>query len=447
MSDVSAMNTVEMPTHRPSRGRSVIAVLCLVLAGVLFTPAAVAYWGHRTLTDTERYVQTVGPLVSSPAVQDAIATAVISALEKQVDVEALLTTALADVVDDRPRLEMLIGPIAGAVNGLIEREVREFLASDAFEDLWVAINTRAQQGLMRLLEGESVGAISLQGNQVVLDVSEVIERVRQRLVDRGLTMLQNVPIPDIDKQIVLLESEELAQLRTIYAFANPISRWALPVVGLLFLTSILVAVRRSRMTVAVGAVILANTLLVAFALDVGRQVFVNQLSDTVFGPASTVFYEQLLAYLRRGLRVFAWLSLFIIVAGLLTGGSRWATAVRRGVAGPLESLGAHLPAEGTAPVGRWAVANAAWLRIVALVIGVVVLLWGADTSVSRLWWSLALVLALLVILQVLVGAGRRTSHTSLPQESGTGGGPDSGTGSGTGTSSGSGTGTATVVIP
>jgi hypothetical protein len=40
------------------------------------------------------------------------------------------------------------------------------------------------------------------------------------------------------------------------------------------------------------------------------------------------------------------------------------------------------------------------------VLGVVVLLWGTDVSVSRLVWSLLLVVVLLAVVQVLVGAGR-----------------------------------------
>ncbi|HEY9265952.1 MAG TPA: hypothetical protein VIQ11_15250, partial [Mycobacterium sp.] len=61
---------VATTADRPSRGRSIAAVICLVLAGLLTTPAAVAYWGQRTLNDAERYVETVGPLIESPEVQD-----------------------------------------------------------------------------------------------------------------------------------------------------------------------------------------------------------------------------------------------------------------------------------------------------------------------------------------------------------------------------------------
>src|SRR5688500_17096972 len=70
--------------ERSSRARSVVAVICLVLAGLLTTPAALAYWGQRTLNDTQRYVDTVEPLVNSPEVQDVVATKVTDAIEKRV---------------------------------------------------------------------------------------------------------------------------------------------------------------------------------------------------------------------------------------------------------------------------------------------------------------------------------------------------------------------------
>ena len=95
----------------------------------------------------------------------------------QVDVEAVLNEVFAGVITDRPRLQKLVGPLSGAINGLIDREVRAFVASDAFADIWVRVNTRAQQALVRLLKGEETGAVSLQGDQVVLDVSDVIDQV------------------------------------------------------------------------------------------------------------------------------------------------------------------------------------------------------------------------------------------------------------------------------
>jgi hypothetical protein len=410
MADAAPAQASEtMVVERRSTGRSIAAAVCLVLAALLTTPAAIAYWGQRTLNDTQRYVDTVGPLVDSPEVQDAIATTVTDAIEKQVDVEAILDDVFAGVITDRPRLQRLVGPLAGAINGLIDREVRAFVASDAFADIWVRVNTRAQQALVRVLEGDESGAVSLQGDQVVLDVSDVITQVQQRLVDRGLTIVENIPIPDVDKQIVLLDSPQLRQARTIYAFTNPVARWLILVVAALYLAALLLSSRRPRTTVSIGAVLAANALLVAFSLSVGRQLFINELAGTVFGPASSVFYDTLLAYLERGWKVFLWLGVILVVVGWFAGSNASGTAVRSTLAGGLETVGARLADGPVGGAGRWVAANAGWLRVAVGVLGAVVLLWGNDVSPSRLFWSMALTVVLLGVVQVLVGAGRGTA--------------------------------------
>jgi hypothetical protein len=409
--------------ERPSRARSVVAIICVVLAGVLTTPAAIAYWGQRTLNDADRYVATVEPLVKSPEVQDVIATKVTDAIEQQVDVEGTLREVFAGVITNRPRLEQLVGPLAAAIDGLIDRQVRAFVASDEFADLWTRANTRALQALQRVLKGENSGAVSLQGNDVVLNVDEVIDQVKQRLVDRGLTILDKAPIPETDRQIVLLEAPQVKQARTIYAFGNPVARWLLPIVGLLYLIAFVLARRRPRMTVLIGGLLVANALVVALALAVGRQLFINQLAGTDFAPASRAFFDTLLAYLQRGQQVLLWLGLVLVVAGWFAGANKYGTAVRSTVASGLAATGSQVAEERVSTAGRWVADNLAWLRVAAVALGAVVLLWGNDVSLSRMWWSLALVLVLLCVFQVLIGASRRAEtgghappSEAIPQE-------------------------------
>ena len=385
-------------------------MICLVLAALLTTPAAVAYWGQRTLNDAERYVDTVGPLVNSPEVQDVLATRVTEAIQKQIDIEAILNDVFAGVITDAPRLQLLVGPLSAAINGLVEREVRAFIASDEFADFWVRVNTRAQQALHRILTGDDSGAVSLQDDQVVLDVDEVINQVKERLVARGLTIVENVPIPETDRQIVLMDAPQLRQMRTIYAFGNPVAKWLLPIVGVLYLAALLLALRRPRMAVWIGALVAANAALLALVLSIGQQLFVNQLAGTTFGPASRVFYETLLSYLERGQEVVLWLGLIVVVAGLFAGANRYGTAVRSSLSGGLESIGSSIGGNALTPPADGSETNVVWLRIAAVALGAVVLLWGNNVSTDRLWWSLALVLALLAGLQVLVGAGRAGSR-------------------------------------
>jgi hypothetical protein len=250
----------------------------------------------------------------------------------------------------------------------------------------------------------------------VLDVDEVIKKVKERLVDRGLTLVENVPIPETDRQIVLMESKELEQLRTIYAFGNPLAIWMLPVVALLYLAAFVLARRRPRMAVLIGAVLAANAVLLALVLSIGRQLFVNYLAGTVFGPASKVFYDTLLAYLERGRVVVLAVGLLLIVAGCFAGANRYGTAVRTTVASGLETVGARMSGDHAGATGRWVAVNQAWLRVLVVLLGVVVLIWGNQITMERFWWSLATVVLGLAIVQVLVGAGKADDATGPPTD-------------------------------
>jgi hypothetical protein len=74
-------------------------------------------------------VDTVGPLIHSAAVQDAIATRVTDVIDKQVNVEEILNNVFAGVITDRPRLQQLVGPLSGAIDGLVDSQVKQFVAS------------------------------------------------------------------------------------------------------------------------------------------------------------------------------------------------------------------------------------------------------------------------------------------------------------------------------
>jgi type VI protein secretion system component VasF len=55
------------------RWRTVVAALLIVLGCVLAPLAGVAVWARNQVTNTDRYVATVAPLASDPAIQQAIA--------------------------------------------------------------------------------------------------------------------------------------------------------------------------------------------------------------------------------------------------------------------------------------------------------------------------------------------------------------------------------------
>ncbi|RYP84901.1 hypothetical protein EKO23_14095 [Nocardioides guangzhouensis] len=181
---------------------------------------------------------------------------------------------------------------------------------------------------------------------------------------------------------------------------------------MLFLAAFLLARNKPRLAVVIGLTVAANGLLMALPLAIGRQLFVNHLAGTVFGPASRIFYDTLLSYLERSQRVMFFLGATLVVMGWFAGRNASGTAVRTTSAEGLEAVGAALASTPVvATTGKWGAANIRWLRLAAARLGVIVLLWGNDISQSRFFWSLTVVLVLLACLQVLIGAGRSTDPT------------------------------------
>ena len=82
---------VSEPPRKPRLWRRVCVALLLIL-GFFLTPVAVLVTYAKTqVLDTDRYVATVKPLATNPAVQNYIADTVSTNLLAQVDVKAYVT--------------------------------------------------------------------------------------------------------------------------------------------------------------------------------------------------------------------------------------------------------------------------------------------------------------------------------------------------------------------
>ena len=92
-------------TSARNRARSAAAVVLIVVGALLAPVAVAATWTERTLTDTDRYVDTVGPLADDPTVRSARAGRLTEAVMSRIDVGALVdgvTAGLAERAPPRP---------------------------------------------------------------------------------------------------------------------------------------------------------------------------------------------------------------------------------------------------------------------------------------------------------------------------------------------------------
>jgi hypothetical protein len=167
-------------------------VVLIVLGCVLAPLAGVAVWARNQVTNTDRYVRTVAPLASDPAIQQAVADQITTQIFTYLDVRGL-TNQTVDALAERglpPRLadqlQGFAGPLASGIQGFVRTEVDKIVQSQAFADAWVQANRVAHQALVKALTGQGDdGAVTVEGDTVNLNLAPFIATVKERLVEGG----------------------------------------------------------------------------------------------------------------------------------------------------------------------------------------------------------------------------------------------------------------------
>ena len=409
--DVAALKTriPELESAKTTRrfdGRGFSAWIVLVVAALLFPIALTAFWAQQTVVDTERYISTVAPLSEDPTIQKAVGETVTNAIVKQLD----LQTTVAGLLSDYPRLAPLSGPLASGVNGFIGTTVDKILASDQFSEVWVQINTKAQQALIGALTNEPTGAVTIQGDQVVLDTGDLITLVKQKLVDRGLSFAANIPVPPAaDREVVLLTAPQLSEARTIYAIAQPIAAWLIYVVLLMFLGAILLSRRRPRMVMATGIALLLGALALRLLIVVGQgQVSLN-LQGTPFGEAEVAFFTILTTVLLAAIRATFVLGLVLAIVGWFLSGTSAAVKTRAFFSGAIGGAGSKASDSAIAPVGAWFARSRTFCRVAIVAIAIAVLIISSQVTGALIAWTTIIAVIAIVIVEFLAAAGNATA--------------------------------------
>ena len=130
-------------------------MVLIVLGCVLAPLAGVAVWARNQVTNTDRYVRTVAPLATDPAIQTAVADQITTQVFAYLDVQGLTNQTVDALAAQgiRPqladRLRGFAGPLASGIQSLVRTEVNKIVQSQAFADAWVQANRVAHQALVK----------------------------------------------------------------------------------------------------------------------------------------------------------------------------------------------------------------------------------------------------------------------------------------------------------
>jgi hypothetical protein len=388
------------------RWRTILAVLLIVVGCVLAPLAGVAVWARNQVTNTDRYVRTVAPLASDPAIQQAIADQITTQIFSYLDVkgltdqavDALAARGLRPQVADQ--LRGLGGSVASGIQGFVRTEVDKIVQSQAFADAWVQANRAAHQALVTALTGQGGGgAVTVADDTVNLNLAPFIETVKQRLVEGRFGLAAR--IPEVNASFVLFDVKNLTRARSAFNLLNTLGVW-LPIIAIVLL-GIGVFVAKDHRRALVGAALGVAVAMVGLGLSLAvfRTIYLDAVPAAVLPhDAAAVLYDAIVAYLRLGLRTILVLALVVAGGAFLTGQSATALRTRQRLTAGIGRLrgGAEHAGWRTGPVGTWVYANKTLLRIAAVTLAALALVfWGQPTGKTILLLAGLLVVALALI--------------------------------------------------
>jgi hypothetical protein len=297
------------------------------------------------------------------------------------------------------QLQAFATPIANGVQSFTRDQVGKIVASDAFANAWVQANRAAHAELVKALTGEGGGAVTVENDTVSLNLAAFVQTVKAQLVASGFTLAAR--IPEVNASFVLFQSADVTRVRTGFNLLNTLGVW-LPVLTLvLLLLGVYAASDHRRALVGAGLGVAASMVVLALGLAVFRAVYLDAVPAAVLPhDAAAVAYDTIVRFLRLGLRTVLVLALVVAAGAFLTGQSVTAVRTRQGLAGAIGWLrgGAEQAGLRTGPVGTWVDANKRVLRIGAVALAALALVfWGRPTGKVVLGLTLALLAALAVI--------------------------------------------------
>jgi len=389
------------PRRRHFSWRTPVSLVLILLGCILAPVGVLGVWAGNQVSETDRWVATVQPLIDDPAIQNVLTDKITVAITSQLNLNGLITQASGQLNDrGLPRLSSLLttfGPqITSAVTGYIHSAVHSVITSPAMANAWVQVNTIAHQSVVAVLSGQGKGALSTSNGEIVLNLGPLITVAKQDLVARGFSLASN--IPNVNPTVALFQSDDLGKAQAGYRLITTL-KIVLPILVVGLLAAGVFAARGRRRALIGAALGLAGSMLVlAIGLLIARSIYLNSVPPSVLpSDAAAAAFDALVHFIKIGLRVVLAVGLVVAFAAFITGPSRAAVQTRSALTSGLRwvrDFGEHRGVS-TGPVGTWIYAHRRGLRIgTVAVFALIFVFWGHPTALTVILLAVFLLLVL-----------------------------------------------------
>jgi hypothetical protein len=396
--------------------RAIAAVVLITLGCVLAPLSVVAVWSSNEISNTDRYVANMAPLIDDPAIQRALTDRLTTEITNRLNVQGL-TQQAATALTDRGLtrvgnlLNSFAAPLSSAVAGFIHTQIAKIVASPQIANLWTQLNRTAHAALVKVFSGQGGGAVTVSNNgQVTIDLGPFI-KVIQTDLDKRFPIIDN--IPPVHPTFVLFRAENLSKAQALYRLINTL-KWVLPVLTLLFLgLGVYLARRHRRALIAASLGVAVSMLVLAIGLQIGRGIYLNSVPTSVLPPdAAAALFDTVIRYIRYGLRILFVLGLIVAIVAFFTGPAAAAVGTRRAFGAGMNKLrrGTAITGLQTSPVGEWTSAHKNAVRIGTVILAAIIFVfWPSVVS------AIVLVIVLLLVLGFVELIGKPRGTEGVPQ--------------------------------
>jgi len=422
--EVAALRSQQESPARRRRisWRAIVAVVLIALGCILAPVSVLGVWAGNEVSNTGRWVATVEPLIHDPAIQNVLTDKITNEITSQLNLTSVINQASTQLNSKGlPRISMLLttfGPqITSAVTGFIHSTVHTVIASPAVANIWAQVNTIAHQAVVKVLSGQGGGALSSTSNgEIVLNLGPIVAQVKQDLLAHGFSLASNIPA--VSPTLALFQAKDLGKAQQLYRLITTL-KIVLPILVLVLLgAGVWVARGHRRALVWASLGLAASMLVLAIALLIARSIYLSSVPSSTLPPdAAAAAFDAMVHFIKEGLRAVLALGLVVAIGAYFTGPSHTAVATRSGLKSGIEWIRHFGERHGmsTGPVGQWTYAHRTPLRIAAVALFAIILVFSGEPTALLV---IVLVILLLVVLGLIELIGRPPAPAVTPVPSG-----------------------------
>lgn len=313
--------------------RGVVAGVLVTMSIILVPLSVIGVWVVTTVTETDRYVATVAPLATDPAVKEKLEEVLVAEVMEAITAGEPMVRAGEQLEQEGapPALIALLPRLGGAISAAIEGQVTTLVTqaveSPTFEAAWESANREAHEELIAVLSGESELIGASDDGQVSIRLAALASTLRAELeaADVGL----GVPIPELTASFPIMQTEQLERAQGSYQTIGKVGALLPWLTAVVIALAVLTANRRRRVGLIISLGAAAGLVVVMLAARIGQSVAVDGLPGDESPQAAEAVLTIVLDPLRDSVRITVLVGIAIALVLMFVGRSPAVAARRR----------------------------------------------------------------------------------------------------------------------